>query len=354
MEEMCSIKIKALLCVFISLFAYACKKNDDTSLTTEKKGQTPYLLVYPKLFPEPSIPAENPMTKEGVELGKFLYSDPILSSNGLTCSSCHLQSKSFSSPLFISSKGYHISVPPHVNLAFKKFYNWTGSETYLDTLCVADFGPEFFNTDSNQLLERLSVHPYYSKQFKAAFNIDRIAQLSYSEMKKYISYAITQYMRTLISFNSKYDLYKTGTGNLTEMEFGGMLIFFSEKGDCFHCHSPWLFSDGAFHNNGLNEVFNAFDKGRELITGFESDRGKFYTPTLRNIAQTAPYMHDGRFNTLEEVVDFYNEGVKESVTLDPIMYKRKDVQKLGLNQIEKMQLVAFLKTLSDETFLNQE
>jgi len=354
MGKMYSIKNKIGFWSFLFLAVFACQKNEDTSQVVEKKSPTPYQLVYPKLFPEPIIPPGNPMTKEGVELGKSLYADPILSSNGLSCSSCHLQEKSFSSPLFVSSKGYQISVPPHVNLAFKKFYNWTGSETYLDTLCVADFGPEFFNTDSNVLAERLATHPYYSKQFKSAFGIDNPSKLSYSELKKNIAYAITQYMRTLISFQSKYDQYKTSAGNLTEVEYGGMLIFFSEKGDCFHCHSPWLFSDGDFHNNGLNEVFNGFDKGRELVTCLEFDKGKFLTPTLRNIAQTAPYMHDGRFKTLEDVVDFYNEGVKESATLDPIMYKRKDIHRLGLNQIEKMQLVAFLKTLTDESFLNQE
>ena len=158
-------------------------------------------------------------------------------------------------------------------------------------------------------------------------------------------------MRTLISDQSYFDQYKAGKYRLTFDEAEGMKIFFSEKGDCFHCHVAMLFTDGQFHNNGLESQHTGAGKGRELVTQNPKDRGLFLTPTLRNIEKSGPYMHDGRYSTLEEVVEFYNSGVKASSTLDPIMYKRPDLSRLGLTDTEKKQLVAFLKTLTDEKFV---
>jgi cytochrome c peroxidase len=230
-------------------------------------------------------------------------------------------------------------------------YNWEGSEPNLDTLCIGDFEPEFFNTQVHELYSRLTSHPEYPELFRKAFNIRDINALTYQQLKTRISHAISQYMRTLISANSRFDSARIGYIQLSPDEHEGMVIFFSEKGDCFHCHAQPLFNDNRLHNNGLSSTFAGFDKGHALVTAQDKDLGLFVTPTLRNIAQTAPYMHDGRFGTLEEVIDFYNSGVKPSATLDPVMYKRKNIQTLDLTDEEKRQLVAFLKTLTDQSFI---
>ena len=183
--------------------------------------------------------------------------------------------------------------------------------------------------------------------FKRAFGLKNVESVSYDSLKVLICYAITQYMKTLVNSRSKFDLYRQRIVLLSPEEYNGMTIFFSEKGDCFHCHGEPLFTDDDFHNNGLSAAFSGIDRGRELFSKESKDIGKFITPTLRNIEKTFPYMHDGRFKTLEEVIDFYNSGVKDSETLDPIMNKRGETRELHLTPKEKSDLISFLKTLSD-------
>jgi len=313
---------------------------------------TPYILQVPQGFPQPYISSDNPLTNEGVDLGKRLYSDAILSSNGLSCSSCHYRSKSFSTPYYITPDGDKISIPPHVNLVFNPDYNWNGSVTKLETLPMGDFEPQFFNTNADTLFYRLSHHSLYPELFYKAFGITNFYTLSYEELKMTICKALTQYLRTLISADSKLDRYQLKGGTLTQQERDGMDVFFSERGDCFHCHGYPLFTDNLYHNNGVDDQFIGQNAGRNLITHAASDLGMFSTPTLRNIELTAPYMHDGRFNTLEEVVEFYNSGVKFSRTIDPIMTKPGKESGLQLTAYEKSSLVAFLKTLTDTSFIS--
>ncbi len=348
------LRLNNLIRLWLLLLPFSCSNKDhDVQLPIPvlPNQPEPYSLHIPMGFPAPFISRQNPLTKEGVALGERLYSDPILSSNGRSCSSCHNKSLSYSVPLFVKSNGFRVSVPPHVNLAFKSYYNWTGSETNLDTLCIGDFEPEFFNTNPVELFHRLSLHPDYPNMFEKAFGIKDLTALSYQELKVKIAYSVSQYMRTLISANSRYDRYRMGITKLTPDEHAGMYIFFTEKGDCFHCHAPSLFTDNDFHNNGLNSTFSGFNKGRALVTNMPKDEGRFLTPTLRNVALTAPYMHDGRFQTLEEVVEFYNSGVQNSNTIDPIMNKRKNLHSLELSLLEKKQLVDFLNTLTDDEFV---
>ena len=154
----------------------------------------------------------------------------------------------------------------------------------------------------------------------------------------------------LISTDSKYDKFIKQELQLSTSELNGYAIFNSEKGDCFHCHGTQMFMDNLFHNNGLDtEPF--LDNGRAIVTGDMMDNGKFKTPTLRNIEFTAPYMHDGRFNSLEEVIDHYNSGGNYSSTVDPLM--KKIGVGLQLTNQEKLDLIAFLKTLSDQNFINK-
>ena len=190
---------------------------------------------------------------------------------------------------------------------------------------------------------KLNANPEYVLLFKQAFNIDYIDST-------HVVMAISQFERTLISVNSKFDNYLRGTVQLTPSELNGYAIFNSEKGDCFHCHGTQMFMDNDFHNNGLDEE-PFTDLGLGEVTNIASNNGKFKTPTLRNIEFSAPYMHDGRFATLEDVIEHYNSGGKYSSTVDPLM------KKLGiglqLTNQEKQDLIAFLKTLSDSDFIQK-
>ncbi|MFZ4797385.1 MAG: cytochrome-c peroxidase [Bacteroidia bacterium] len=340
--------------LFLSVsFVFSCAKTQtDVPVENNTYKPTPYVLQIPAGFPEYNVLSiANPLTVEGIALGKSFYSDPILSTNGRSCTTCHIQSNSFSRPIYNAQNGYAISVPPHVNLAFKKNYNWTGSELNLDTLAMGDFAPEFFNSDSAILYAALTNHPFYKDAFYKAFLIKDIYSLSFIQLQKKIAYSIAQFLRTKVSVNSKYDQLQVGTARYTDEEWEGYNIFFTEKGDCFHCHQPPLFSDNEFHNNGVSATFEGFDAGRWLVSNNKADIGKFATPTLRNLVFTAPYMHDGRFKTLEEVVEFYNSGVNYSPTIDPISSKKAPSYKLNLSTQQKASLVAFLKTLTDDSYV---
>ena len=164
--------------------------------------------------------------------------------------------------------------------------------------------------------------------------------------------ALAQWFRRMSAAKSKFDRYLMHTDVLSDAELRGMMIFQTETGDCFHCHGLPLMSDNSFHNIGLDAIFTGEHQGRYLVTGDPSDLGAFKAPTLRNIALTAPYMHDGRFTTLEEVVDHYNSGVNPSPTLDPLMTKPGQITELLLSPAQKADLVAFLHTLTDEEFVS--
>ncbi|MBP6532895.1 MAG: cytochrome-c peroxidase [Bacteroidia bacterium] len=345
--------MKKLLTISIFIFlaiTFSCKKE---KVEETKYKPTPYSIRVPAHFPVPEIPTVNPMTVEGVTLGKKFYYDPILSSNGLTCSSCHIANRSFSIPLFINSTGDYISVPPHVNLAWNPDYNWNGSEPKLDHLCIADFGPDFFDTDMDKLVLDLKAHAEYPDMIYKAFGVTDVAQLTHDELKQTIVYSISQFMRSMVSADSKFDKYFDHQVGFTASEQSGYMIFMTERGDCFHCHGNPLFTSNDFRNNGLDCTPQGANSGRYLVTGNANDIGKFSVPTLRNVELTAPYMHDGRYATLEEVVEFYNSGVcMTSPNIDPIMTKPAKEYGLNLWPWEKEDLVNFLKTLTDTTFIN--
>ncbi|OYU96425.1 MAG: cytochrome-c peroxidase [Bacteroidetes bacterium B1(2017)] len=335
--------------LLILVIGIGCKS--DTTTETAKTYPTPYTVTVPAGFPPLEVSASNPLTEEGVLLGKMLYSDSILSTNTRRCTSCHNPIYSYSSPTFTSWAGTKFSVPPHINLGFKKTFNWDGSEESLDTLAMGDFEPEFFNTNPTLLVQKLKAHPVYPDLFNKAFGIADVGQITYTELKRRIANAIAQYLRTRVSANSKFDKYRRKQVLLTQNEYEGYVIFYSEKGDCFHCHSEPLYTDQQYHNNGVSETYTGFDLGRQNITHKDEDKGKFFTPTLRNIELTAPYMHDGRLATLEDVVNFYSEGVSADSYVDPLMTKKNGLRQLNLTPLEKMQLVAFLKTLTDLDYM---
>ncbi len=299
---------------------------------------TPYRLEIPEGFPEMPQHPDNPLTVEGVRLGERLFHDPLLSTGGPqagnSCATCHQQQHAYAMP------GSGTSVLPWINLGWnREFWLWAGKvQGTIEDAMMFEVN-EFFQVNPDVLAADTS----YVRMFREAFGTPRIT-------RKRIAYALAQYARTLISGNSKFDRYLRGEATLTPEEQLGMSIFFSEKGDCFHCHAPPLFTDFDLHNIGLDSLPTGDDLGHFLVTGDSADIGKFRTPTLRNLAFTAPYMHDGRFQTLDEVIDFYSEGIHRVPNLDPIFFHSGGVR-MNLTPAEKAALKAFLLTLTDSSFV---
>jgi cytochrome c peroxidase len=292
---------------------------------------TPFNLVLPDNFPKMILDEGNSLTEEGVSLGKMLYYDKLLHPEGeMACADCHIQSSSFSSG---------DAVLPHLNLGWNKSFLWNGKISGKVEDIMKFEVEEFFETD----VTRFNEDSNYPKLFYEAFGVENITSLE-------VSKAISQFVRTLNSFDTRYDrIFRPDGGEVfSDSELNGYDIFFTEKGDCFHCHGGVLFTDNLFHNNGLD--VNPSENGLSEITGNPLDLGKFKTPTLRNIALTGPYMHDGRYETLEEVIDFYSEGLEVSTTIDPLM-KQANRGGIHLTEQEKGDMLAFLKMLTDSTFI---
>ncbi len=307
----------------------------------------------PGWFPPPLLPANNPLTKEGIYLGRKLFYDPILSGDSTqSCSSCHNQQFAFTDNGKKLSTGIdHIAGTRNtmaiINLAWSKHFFWDGKA---NTLAHQALGPVENPIEMHlawtHAMARLKRHPQYKKDFFYAFG-------TYDIDSTHAAKALEQFMLTLVSSNSKIDrVIKQNPFNtllLTPSELNGYNIFITEKGDCFHCHNLPLTTDDLFHNNGLDEQFT--DLGLGGFNNNPNDYGKFKTPTLRNIELTAPYMHDGRFATLEDVVIQYSFGLHESATVDPLM-KKIDQGGIALNPSERTDLVNFLKTFTDHQFVN--
>ncbi len=298
---------------------------------------------------EMPIPENNPITIEGVELGKMLFYDKRLSGdNTMSCAGCHLQTSGFTDPEQfsegITGELGGRNAMQIINAGWFTSFFWDGRAESLEHQA---FGPVVNPVELNEtwqnVEDKLSADPEYPAMFAKVFGSTTIDSVR-------ISKAISQFERTLISFNSKFDNYFYGdfTG-FTPSEENGFDIYFSERGDCIHCHSGPILTDNEFRNNGLDSELT--DIGLGEITGNPEDNGKFKVPTLRNIEFTAPYMHDGRFETLEEVVEHYNSGVHvDSPNLDPEMEHASEG--LNLTDQEKIDLVNFLKTFSDPDFIN--
>jgi cytochrome c peroxidase len=341
------IKQKVLLGI-IFLFAVAFKS-----------AQKPELYTFPdlKFFPEiPAVPG-NPTTVEGVELGRYLFYDTILSiDNTLSCGSCHRQAAAFSDAPKAFSKGINgkavnRNTLPLFNLVWSPNFFWDGRAGSIEAQVFHPVRTENeMNLTWSKAVERVSNSKFYKKKFRAAFGdvpIDSVL----------ITKAIAQFERTLISHNSRYDQVLNGKAYFTKEEFEGYeLVNNMTRGNCLQCHP----TDGnamsttfIFSNNGLDSVadINAYkDKGRGAITGMAADNGKFKVPSLRNIALTAPYMHDGRFATLEDVLDFYSNGIHYSPTIDPDM-ANAHAHGVTLTADEKKKMLAFLHTLTDSVFI---
>ena len=321
---------------------------------------TPFTPEIPQGFPQLEQPSSNPMTVEGVWLGRKLFFDPILSRDStMSCSSCHLQSDGFTDGLAVSEGVDGIagkrSAMSLINAGF--MYNglfWDGRASSLEeqALLPVEDPIELHDTWEN-VEEKLRGHPDYPADFRRAFGIrDR------SEIDRDLAVrAIAQFERTLISTgNSRFDRFMRGEIFLEENEFNGFEMYFDisnelPDAECAHCHAAPLLTTNGFRNNGI-EVVGSLDDfpdpGLGAVTGNRFDNGKFKIPTLRNVEFTAPYMHDGRFATLEEVIEHYNSGGFRAENTDPL------IRPLGLTEQQKADLLSFLLTFSDTTFLTKD
>ncbi len=337
---------------FFFILNLSCSDDDNGYSPAEIGLDIP--VVFSENIIPPVIPTDNPQTTEGVALGKKLFFDPILSGDQtISCANCHNPQSAFTDnvPTSIGIDGISgtRNSMPLFNLAWNygERFAWDGKELSLERQALEPVeNPVEMHSDWNTVVQRLQTHPEYPQLFLEAFNETVIT-------KELVARAIAQFERTLISANSKFDSYLLGNVSLTVQELNGLDVFMREdKGDCFHCHgnpnNP-LWTNNDFHNNGLDATFT--DLGLGAVTGDPSDNGKFRTPSLRNLIYTAPYMHDGRFETIDEVIDFYSEGLQNSPTIDPLM---KNIEDGGaqLAPEDKADLKAFLLTLTDTSFVN--
>ncbi len=339
----------------ISLLFFSCKKGEI------KPYAQPYILEEPSHFPKMVIPPDNPLTVQGVELGRRLFYDKKLSAdNSLSCAGCHFPQNSFSDPNRYSTgidgiQGTRNSMAL-VNLGYQKFFFWDGrAKTIEEQLLEPVPNPIEMHQSWKNALIKLRNDASYRKDFYAAFGTDQFDEYQ-------VAKAMAQFLRTMISGFSKYDmLYKQINGypmntkelnlynQITLEEKAGYDLFLSlNGGDCVHCHSGPLMQVNIFANNGLDASF--VDKGKGELTGLPQDIGMFKVPTLRNIAQTAPYMHDGRFQTLDEVIEHYSSGIVMSPTISPTI-EFANQGGVQLDAFEKDLIRKFLLTLTDEEFL---
>jgi cytochrome c peroxidase len=318
-------------------------------------GTTPHALRIPNGFPAPELPADNPLTEEGIALGKRLFHDARLSSNDRqSCASCHQPARAFTEarPISLGAEQQPGTrhAPSLLHLAWHSRYAWDGRR---EKLRDAALGPisdaREMNLPIAQAVAKIAAEPEYRAQFARAFGDAPPDTGKDAVTAVRIGLALEQFLLTRTGASSKFDRVLAGQAKLTDEEARGFALFHTEfdpvrgrrGADCFHCHGGFDFSDHAFHDTGLGGT----DPGQYVATGREADRGKFKTPTLRNVARTAPYFHDGRATTLEEAVAHYDHAVQRTPNLDPNLAKRGA---LNLSAEEQRALVAFLKTLTDE------
>ena len=371
------IRVVAILAAACAAMAFAFYSG---VLGSRAGSQTPLEgFEAPFVFGRFQLPEDNPLTEEAVELGRRLFYDPRLSGdNTVSCSTCHLQRLAFTdgkpTGIGVSGKPLAFNSMSLANLMWgpQRFF-WNGRAATLEEQALVPIQhPDEMGQDLDDLVDELAEDETYRLMFDAAYG--RISPTT-------IAAALATFERTLVSANSRYDQFLRGEVSLTEQEELGRKLFMAHPdtkaslrgANCIDCHSQFLTSgfntrfDG-FVNNGL-DLEAALPAGLEEVTGKPEHRGLFKVPTLRNIALTAPYMHDGRFGTLEEVLDHYNEGIRVSSTLSPLILEASNLDtasdtasdnapadrvSLNLTTEEAAAVIAFLHTLTDMDFVTDE
>jgi cytochrome c peroxidase len=330
-----------LLGLFALIFA-ACGEDE-----TMQPFTGPQL---PSNFPAPVYDLSlNPVTEAGFALGKKIFYDKILSRDStIACADCHISFAAFSHPEHPTSHGIdnlfgRRNAPAIQNMLWEREFFWDGGVPNLDLVPLnAIQSPVEMDENPAVVLERLRQNAQYRAMFKAAFGTEEVTTARFLQ-------SLSQFMAMLVSANSRYDKYVRGEtgGYLTGEELEGQVLF---QAKCASCHATDLFTDGSFRNNGILDNFS-YDRGRNEVSQLPEDIGKFRVPSLRNISVTDPYMHHGKFKTLEKVLDHYASGVKDSPTLDPLLRQPDGTLGIPLSPSDKLKIIAFLKTLDDEDFL---
>lgn len=288
----------------------------------------------------------NPVTEAGFQLGKKLFYEPRFSRNNtISCGSCHIQSAGFTHHGHDVSHGIDDRLgsrnsPTLTNLAWSSSFNWDGGIFDLDLFPISPItNPVEMDESLTNVLDKLRAHPEYPALFKEAFGTEEI---NTGRVMK----ALSQFTVMLVSDQSKYDQVKRGNASFTEAEAAGYALF---QSNCNTCHKEPLFTDHSFRDNGIGIGPNG-DSGRMVISLHAADRYKFKVPTLRNLAYTAPYMHDGRMRNLDVVLEHYVSRVQNTPNLDPQL-QLNDKPGIPLTPVQQSQLMAFLKTLNDSSFV---
>ena len=318
---------------------------------------TPVNLEVPNNFPEVAYNFENnTLTEEGIALGKKLfYEGKLAKDNIISCGFCHEQASGFTHHGHTISHGINgnegfRNAQPTQNLAFFSEFGWDGASIHLDLQPIIPITSEFEMGETlASINQKIAVEKEYNTLFSNAFGD---AEVTSERILK----ALAQFILTQISANSKYDKVIRSEENtsFTETEAKGFQLF---KNKCASCHSGALFTDKTYRNNGIpvNPKFATEEEGRKRVTGAAEDFYKFRVPSLRNIAVTFPYMHDGRFRTLESVLDFYTDGMTENGgVIDPSLINADGSFGIDLTKLEKAQIIAFLQTLTDYEYLNDK
>lgn len=329
-----------LLLFILSLTVWGCKKDTEEQLPAKPLVE----FKVPAGFPQPVYSfANNPVNDDKFILGRKLFYDPILSvDNSISCESCHQQFVAFAHSGHMLSHGVNNqngtrNSPGIFNLAWQTDFFWDGGTHSLEQQPLGPItNPVEMGETLSNVIQKLSASPEYPSLFKKAFGDDTIDS-------NHISKALAMFMSMLVSDHSRYDEYRLQGTGFSDQEKRGYNLF---RQKCTSCHQEPLLTDNTFRNNGLESTFSK-DPGRAKITLLPQDSGKFKVPSLRNVLLTTPYMHDGRFPTLMLVLDHYSTGIKQSLTLDPLL-----VNKIPLTYDEKLDLIAFLGTLTDIQFIN--
>ncbi|UBM60432.1 c-type cytochrome [Marinilongibacter aquaticus] len=335
--------------IVFSVLAVVLASCGGSSAPAEPEPDKP-LFYQPENFPNAVYDfSKNEETEAGFQLGRKLFYDSRLSrDNTISCAECHNQYYAFTHHGHALSHGIDGQIgrrnaPAVQNTAFMKSFLWDGGVFNLDLFPIVPItNPQEMDESLVSIMEKLEKDEKYPDLFENAFGTKEITSDRFLK-------ALSQFMNALISDNAKYDQYirQENGVSLSASEMAGLKLY---QAKCATCHASDLFTDGSYRNNGL-EVFDRDpDYGRYDITEIESDKYKFKVPSLRNLKYTFPYMHDGRFNTLEEVLDHYSEGVMDTENLDPALKQNASLG-IPLSDQDKQDLLAFLATLNDESFI---
>ena len=312
-----------------------------------EKTPTPLAFIVPKNFPRPHyLFKNNPLTKEGFELGRKLFYDGRMSQDGnFPCASCHQQFAAFSTFEHRLSHGFNNqfsfrNAPGLFNLAWQKELHWDGGINNIEVQPLAPINdPHEMADNLDDIIAKLKTDPQYKKMFAAAYGD---AMINSQRILK----ALAQFTGSMVSANSKYDKVKRGEASFNQYEQTGYIIF---QQKCAACHKEPLFTDLSYRNTGLAVDSTLMDYGRMRITGRKEDSLKFKVPSLRNVYLTSPYGHDGRYNTISEMLDHYVSGVTDSPTVDSLVKKG-----ILITDNDKFYLISFLGTLTDTSFVNDK